>query len=115
MPVDSDFFNGINSVQWAWYQIQYWLDEKEEFELFRDVAEHNAMFSNPDGVRQIRESRENSYKMKDEDFTGFIKDLFGRDMSDETRPFNKQDIGTDLKPYFDLDLDEIKFTPYEDR
>lgn len=116
MPVDSDFFDGINPAQWSWYQIQHWLDEKEKYELLRDVAEHNAMFTNYEGVRQIREARENKYETSSEDFGTLVKNMFGRQLSNEEgRQFTKKDAtGGDLKAYFDLELDEVKFTPYED-
>lgn len=115
MPVDSDFFDGINPAQWSWYQVQHWLDEKDKYELLRDVAEHNAMFSNPDGVRQIRDARENKFEMPEEDFTDFVTDMFGRGLDENDRPFTHGDVAkNNLKPYFDLELDEINFTPYED-
>lgn len=114
MPVDSDFFKGINSAQYTWYHVQKILDEQDNFELLRDVAEHNAMFWNSKGVEQVRSARQNKYETPKEDFESSIRDLFGRGIeSSGTRSITEDDIsGDSLKPYLDLELDEIKFTPY---
>lgn len=116
MPVDSDFFDGINPAQWSWYQIQHWLDEKEKYEFMRDVAEHNAMFSNPQAVQQIRDARDNKYETSPEDFGALVEDMFGRQLTDgEGRTLRPNDIvGGDLSSYLNMELDEVKFTPYKD-
>lgn len=104
MPVDSDFFNNINDAQFTWYGIQYNLDELENFELLRDVAEHNAMFWNSEGVAKIRDARQNATKHQDENFDDTLMELFGKNIKEENP----------TKPYLDLDLDEVIFTPYGD-
>lgn len=55
--IDDPFFNNINSAQLYWYCEQIYLDEKEEFEAKRDLAEYQASFVNPDGVKKIKENR----------------------------------------------------------
>ena len=122
MPVDDAFFQQLNDVQAVWYQIQLTLDDKDRFELLRNVAEHNAMFTNPEGVQQVREARENTYETDDEGFNELLNDTFGRGLpdipEDERVPFDAKSIITQeeqrkVNQYLDLELDEIKFTPYE--
>lgn len=109
MPADDIFFKKINNVQYIWYQNQLILDEKERYELYRDVAEYNAMFSNPEGVKKIRNSRENTHKASDEDFEEMIENLFGRKINkNDEKGINKMD------DYIDMELDEIKFIPLGD-
>lgn len=97
------------------------LDKKEEFELMRDVAEHNAMFSNPEGVKKVRDSRENSFKTSDEDFSKIIEENFGKGIKDggkkefvfeefiETKKNNNN-----LESYHNIDeFDDIVFTPFK--
>jgi hypothetical protein len=119
VPVNDKMFEKMNDAQVVWYQIQFALDEKEKFELLRDVAEHNAMFMNPDGVNKIREARENTFAVPDEKFDKFIQEQFGRSVP------KKQDKNVDFKElfkreeqnkeklntYLNMDLDEIKFVP----
>ena len=97
------------------------LDEKKKFELLRDVAEHNAMFWNPEGVRQIRDSRENTFKTPDSDFHVMLKDSFGRDadLEKKSAPLNENDFrkkldSKSIDPYLDMDLDEINFIPFNE-
>jgi hypothetical protein len=122
VPVDDAFFQQLNDAQAIWYQIQFALDDKDQFELLRDVAEHNAMFTNPEGVQQVREARENTYETSEEDFDDYLKETFGRRMpkvsDNEKVPFDAKSIITQeeqrkMNQYLDLELDEITFTPYE--
>lgn len=111
-------FEQINTQQALWYQIQMSLDMKEQFEMLRDVAEYNAMFTNPEAVRKIQEARENTYETSDEEFDGLLEGMFGRTIS-------KEDDGQDVMEYLekereskyssvmDLDLDDISFTPFK--
>ncbi len=109
--MDSDFFKAINPAQWNWYYIQQMLDEQDNFELLRDVAEHNAMFWNSEGVEQIRNARKNRFETSD--FDSSIRQLFGRGVDlNNSHPLSQEDFGTDLKPYLDLEFDEVQFTPY---
>ena len=68
----------MNGAQCAWYQIQISIDEKENYELLREIAEHNAMFTNSEGVQQVRDARKNTYTSSPEDFEKNVEELFGR-------------------------------------
>lgn len=119
VPVDSKVFKNINDAQWSWYHAQTMLDERDKFELGRDLAEHNAMFWNPEGVQQIRDARENSFKASQEEFSDTVKNVFGRELPADMfegkgKPLTEKDLKNmrgDMDPYLGLDLDEIDFTP----
>lgn len=49
-----------------WYAENIRLDEKEEFEKERDIAEYGAMFFNPDGVKSVRDGRVDSNDYEEE-------------------------------------------------
>jgi len=102
VPVNDKIFEEINDVQYLWYQVQMSLDEKDSFELQREIAEHNAMFVNPEGVRKVRDARENTFETTDEEFDNILEDLFGNKL-ERSR--------TNVDTYLDMELDEIKFTP----
>jgi len=111
-------FRDINESQWAWYQAQVIEDQKEKHEFMRDVAEYNAMFSNPEGVQEVRDARDNTYKTGDEDFGHIVKQMFGRELPgeedrQEMDPVEllKEQERLKLNPYLNMDLDDIKFTP----
>jgi len=95
-------FSSMLDVQQLWYQAQLSLDEKEKYELLRDIAEHNAMFMNPEGVQSVRDARENSFSLTDEEFDQVLQENFGRRL--DTPPEPKADP-------MNLDLDDITFTP----
>ena len=95
----------LNDAQLAWYQGQIYLDEKEKYELYRDIAEHNAMFTNPEGVQKIREAREHTYQTSDEDFEKLVKDTFGRELP------KQQKTGGKLDTYLEMELDDVSFIP----
>ena len=93
-------------------------DEDERYELLRDVAEHNAMFWNPEAVEQIREARKNTFTTNSEDFENAVKNLFGREMIHDTpavidiEQIMCQNIRQDkANPYLNMELDEINFMP----
>ena len=113
MPVDDPIFQKINSAQWMWYGFQITKDEQENFELLRDIAEHNAMFMNPDGVSQVREARENTFITSDEDFETLVEQTFGHkpNLNKDEVSINKHNI--DHEKYLGLELDEIKFIPFK--
>lgn len=85
-------------------------DEIEKFELLRDIAEHNAMFQNPDGVRQVREARETTITIPDDDFEEIVKGLFGRDIS-LSKKNNKENVQEDQLDIY-KDFDEVEFVPF---
>lgn len=104
-----------------WYQIQMSLDEKDQFELLRDIAEHNAMFMNPEGVQQVRDSRENIYETPDNEFNKNLKDTFGRDISkiNENEKIDFREVlkqhanNKKIDPYLNMDLDKVDFIPFK--
>jgi hypothetical protein len=117
--VDDPIFDEFNDAQLFWYHIQFGLDIKEQFELLRDVAEHNAMFVNPEGVQQVRDSRENTFSLDDDDFNKLLQETFGRKLPEEDKR-DKVDVLEMLKQdrqlekfssVLNMDLDEISFTP----
>ena len=113
-------FDSITEPQALWYQVQMSLDMKEQYELLRDVAEHNAMFMNPEAVQQVRDARENMFETPDDDFDTLLEETFGRSISREERQevdvmdMLKQDRETSkYSSVMDLDLDDVSFTPFE--
>jgi len=100
----------VNDAQLVWYQLQIMQDDMDNFEMLRDIAEYNSMFVNPEGVKKVRESRENtnSYKTSDEDFEKMIEEKFGRKAGQKIEPKIKVD------DYLEMELDEVKFVPYEE-
>lgn len=104
-----------------WYQIQMSLDEKDQFELLRDIAEHNAMFMNPEGVQQVRDSRENIYETPNDEFNKNLKDTFGRDISkiNENEKIDFREVlkqhanNKKIDPYLNMDLDKVDFIPFK--
>lgn len=122
--VDDPMFDEMNDAQFLWYQAQINLDLKEQYELLRDVAEHNAMFMNPEGVQQVRDARENSFETTDEEFEQILEEQFGRSISltnSNTKPISESEIIGMIKcddevskysPIVDMDLDDVKFTPF---
>lgn len=120
--VDDPTFNEINDAQLLWYQAQINLDMKEQFEMMRDIAEHNAMFTNPEGVQQVRDARDNSFETPDEDFDELLRETFGRSIDLHQQDRDNIDVLEMLKQdkmtskYSDvmnMDLDDVKFTPFK--
>lgn len=123
--VDDPMFDEINDAQLLWYQAQINLDLKEKYEMLRDVAEHNAMFSNPEGVQQVRDARENSFETPDEDFNDMLENMFGRGLppeddkqeADVFEMLRQDKMTSQYSPIIDMDLDDdlddVSFTPFE--
>jgi hypothetical protein len=114
-------FDKINEPQALWYQIQMSLDVKDQYELLRDIAEHNAMFMNPEGVQQIRDARENTFETPDEEFDELLESTFGRKVSrkdnkekvDIVEVLRQDALTSKYSPVVDLELDDISFTPFK--
>lgn len=117
VAVDDPVFMNINSAQYSWYFQQMEKDEQEKFEFMRDIAEHNAMFSNPEGVAQVRDTRKNTFATNPEDFEKSVKELFGRELKTEEVETNLEEVIKNnsrqaiVNPYLNMELDEVKFTP----
>jgi len=82
---------------------------------FGEIAEHNAMFWNPEAVDQVRNARENTFKTSEQDFDSSLEELFGRKLPERNpaEHIKAEDILQASKdnPYLDMDLDEINFVP----
>lgn len=107
-------FEQINSAQYVWYQMQHAADKREHFEFLREIAEHNAMFWNPEGVDQVRNAREKTFRTSEKDFDNNLEELFGRSLPSENgEKLSAEDViqASKNNPYLDMDLDEINFVP----
>jgi hypothetical protein len=118
--VDDPMFETTNDAQLMWYQTQIHLDTKDQFELLRDVAEHNAMFMNPEGVQQVRNTRDNTFEMSDNEFNEMLENTFGRAISevpsdelDVTEMLNNDRLRSKYSQIVDMDLDDVVFTPFK--
>lgn len=100
----------VNDAQLVWYQMQMAQDDLDNFETLRDIAEHNAMFTNYEGVQRLREARANtnSYTTSDEEFEQLLEEQFGRKTGQATESKIRVD------DYLQMDLDEVKFIPYDE-
>lgn len=78
VPADHEIFMNVNTAQWMWYFYNFMEDHKESFETKRDLVEYHASFIEPEAVRKIRESREESVEVSHDDFTAGIEYFFGR-------------------------------------
>jgi len=58
--VDDIEFMNISREQWHWYNAMIIQDEKESFELKRDMTEYLASFWNSDAVQKIKNARKAS-------------------------------------------------------
>lgn len=84
------------------------MDDKENYEIMVDIAEHNAMFTNPEGVNKIREARKNTFSNSENEFQSTLESLFGRKLDENEEDISNKD---NLNDYLNMDLDEVKFTP----
>lgn len=100
----------MNAAQYAWYYAQMENDTEEKYNMFRDLAEYNAAFWNPDGVKQVQEARKNNYETSPEDFESFLEQEFGRKIPEKLEAEDPRKVLED--PYMAMDLDDITFTPY---
>jgi len=131
VPADDPRFLRINNAQWVWYSAQIAQDEDEEFELLRDMAEHNAMFWNQEGVNQVRQARKRTYKLSDSEFGTMLESTFGRKLNvpdessriplavpaEKSAPSSggwKMRDDVDAGAYLGMELDDISFTPFKE-
>lgn len=117
----------MNNPQWLWYAAQLAADDREQFELLRDMAEYNASFWNPEAVDQIRRARETSFAVGDKDFARQIEETFGRRLKIPekrelqglplppagTRAPARRRMRPDIDPasYLETKLDPVRFIP----
>lgn len=52
-------------------------DKEDKYKYELSMLEHLASFINPEGVRRVREARENSVSMADEDFRNLVESIGG--------------------------------------
>ena len=93
----------------------YQQDAIEKYELLRDIAEHNAAFQNSEGVKQVRDARENSIVIPDDAFREQVKEMFGRDIDFETGEEQGEVLETvsttSHVDFYDV-FDEVEFVPF---
>ena len=65
--MDDPCIKSIPVHQLLWYTAQIEVDEKESFELNRNLLEYLASFINPENVQKIRDSRDNTVVTDDID------------------------------------------------
>lgn len=125
VPVDHKIFKELNPQQAQWYNWQFSLDDEEKFNFNLNMTEYLASFSNPEAVQKIQEARENTYNVPDDDFNTLLKEQFGRDITNSEdvkelspeelmeiiRENNQKDEETE-SDFLDMNLDDVKFTPF---
>jgi len=104
VPVDHEMFKEINSAQWLWYYNNVIEDRNEKFESNRDMVEYHASFIEPEAVRKIRDARDQTVTVPEEQFVSGIEQIFGRSLPvDIDRPKEKEiqraDVGKLLAEY----------------
>lgn len=119
VPVDHEIFNNINSAQWLWYYHNFIEDNKEKFELDRDMIEYHASFIEPEAVKKIRTSREQSIAIPEEEFISNIERMFGRPLHTVDKPqdnnIQKADLSKILSEYKNIkNTDTEKILNYKD-
>lgn len=101
-------FREWNSPQMIWYQLQLLKDEDKQFETQRNMTEYGAMFVNPEGVKQVKESRANTFATNDEEFNNLLEETFGKklpEIGQKSEPKIKMDS------YLEMELDDVSFIP----
>ena len=66
-----------------WYAFMFNKERDEEFDYKLNMTEYLASFINSEGVRQVKDARENKKEVPDEEFDQLIRDQFGRDLNSE--------------------------------
>lgn len=76
-PTD-EFFTGMTAVEQAWFFTMASQDVQDEYDERLAFVEYLASFSNPEAVKQIRETRKNARPQTDEEFAQMLGSQFGR-------------------------------------
>ena len=88
MPVDHEYFDNTNAVQWMWYNYQDIKDQEDHIVDVRDMIEYHASFIEPEIVSKVIESRGNpgvadrdvvAGTTSDSEFNESVRRMFGRD------------------------------------
>ena len=73
--MDDPCITSIPVHQLLWYTAQIEVDEKESFELNRNLIEYLASFINPENVQKIKDSRDSTVVTEDMDSVlGMLED-----------------------------------------
>jgi hypothetical protein len=78
VPVDHSMFGELSTAQWLWYYYSCSKDREEKYEHNRDMVEYNASFVEPEAVRKIRDARENTVAISDDQFNAGLEQIFGK-------------------------------------
>ena len=118
VTADHEMFKEITNAQWLWYYYNYAKDQEERFEINRDLVEYHASFIEPEAVRKIRNAREQSIEIADDQFMSGIETIFGRKMSKAEKPkdqkMHKADVQKILSEYNGARKESAKGQNYKD-
>ena len=111
-------FNEITDAQWLWYYHNQMQDREERFEFDRDMIEYHASFIEPEAVRKIRNAREQSIAVNEDQFMSGLEQIFGRKLGQVERPkdqkMQKADIKKILSEYKSIQKEDVKPMNYKD-
>jgi hypothetical protein len=96
VPIDHEYFDNTNIVQWMWYYYNDLKDQEEGYVRNRNLVEYHASFIEPEMVNKIMEQREKNTDnvigtTDDKAFSESIGRMFGRDPN--LAPVNEQPQG----------------------
>ena len=118
VPVNHSVFDETTNAQWLWYYHNFTQDREERFEFNRDMVEYHASFIEPEAVRKIRNAREQSVTISEDQFMSGLEQIFGRKMGNAERPkeqkMQKADIKKILNEYKSAQKEEFQTTNYKD-
>jgi DNA-binding transcriptional regulator GbsR (MarR family) len=98
VPVNHEVFQDTTNAQWLWYYYNFIQDREEKFEFNRDMVEYHASFIEPEAVRKIRNAREQSIEVSEDQFMSGLEQIFGHRISDKAeRPKNQKMHKADVK------------------
>ena len=92
VPATHEMFDELNMAQWLWYFHNFLKDQDEDFEYKRNFIEYHASFIEPEAVKKIRESREKSVSLSDNEFSDVLRNTFGRGLTGEIKGAHESQI-----------------------
>lgn len=69
----------MTGLELAWVHTMVLQDDKEAYDEKLSFIEYLASFSNPEGVKKVREDRKRAKFVSDDDFKLLTRELFGRE------------------------------------
>lgn len=99
VPINHEYFNNTNSVQWMWYYYNYMKDHDDLYTRQRSMLEYHASFTEPERVSKVIENRGKDTNAEvigttdDAEFNDSIKEIFGRDAGLAPAPKNVEGAG----------------------